>query len=186
MDRNECNLLTDLKNSKKEAFEYFFYNYYNNLLYVANQYLNDLDEAEEIVQEVFYRVWYYRKNIDPSLSFKSYIITIAKRLIFNKTKKEINRVTYEKYYKANHKESQNSLEDYLEFHELDQQINNKIDLLPPKRKEIFIMSRQEGMSHKEIACKLNISTNTVENHISKAIKFLKDSIIYIFLLFNLM
>ena len=182
MDINEKKLIKDLKKGKRKAFEYFFYTYYNKLLYTANQYLKNKDEAEEIVQEVFYRVWYYRSNMDPALSFKNYIITIAKNLIFNKAKKEITRITYEKYVRINQNYSHNALEDYLNFNELDQQINAKIDLLPPKRKEIFILSRQLGLSHKEIASKLNISTNTVENHINKAIKFLKEYIV-LFLLF---
>lgn len=181
MELNEEVYVQKLKKGDKKAFEYFFTTYYQKLLKVSNNYLDDLDEAEEIVQEVFYRVWYYRENIDPALSFKNYIITIAKRLIFNKAKKKVYQVTYEKYFKLNHEAFHNSLEEYLNFRQLDDQINQKISELPPKRREIFILSRQQGLSHKEIAEKLNISTNTVESQITKAVKFLKQTITLIIL-----
>jgi RNA polymerase sigma-70 factor, ECF subfamily len=182
---DEQKLIKNLIKGDTKAFEYFYLGYYKNLLFVANQYLHDLAEAEEIVQEVFCRVWHYRKNMDASLSFKAYIITIAKRLIYNKAKKKINQVTYEKYQQTHCRESSNILEEYLNFNELNQQINSKIQQLPDKRREIFIMSRIEGLSHKEIAEKLNISTNTVESQITKAIKFLKDSLIHLLVLFFL-
>ena len=139
----------DFNNGSKKAFEYFYSTYYHKLLKVANQYLDDIDEAEEIVQEVFYRVWYYRENIDPTLSFKSYIITIAKRLIFNKAKKKVHQVTYEKYFKYHHQAYHDSLQEYIDFRQLDEQISLRISELPPKRREIFILSRQQGLSHKE-------------------------------------
>jgi len=168
--------IRDLKRGSKKAFEYLFTTYYQKLLKVANQYLDDTDEAEEIVQEVFYRVWLYRENLKSTLSFKAYVITIAKRLIFNKAKKKVHQATYEKYFRLHNEPLNNSLEEYLNFSELDQRINQKIEGLPPKRREIFIMSRQQGLSHQEIAAKLNISTNTVESQITKAVKFLKQTI----------
>lgn len=183
MEINEESYALKLKKGDKRAFEYFFTTYYQKLLKVTNYYLDDLDEAEEIVQEVFYRVWYYRENIDPALSFKNYIITIAKRLIFNKAKKKVHQVTYEKYFKLHYQAYHNSLEEYLDFQQLDDQINLRIAELPPKRREIFVLSRQQGLSHKEIAEKLNISTNTVESQITKAVKFLKQTLTLIILSF---
>jgi RNA polymerase sigma-70 factor (family 1) len=181
MESHEEKLIKELRMGNKKAFEYFFNGYYQNLLNLANQYLHDLDEAEDIVQEVFYRVWHYKENMDPSLSFKAYIITIAKRLIYNKFKKKVHKITFEKYLKENKNNTENSLDEYINFTELDQRINFKIQQLPLKRREIFILSRQEGLSNKEIAEKLNISPNTVESQITKAIKFLRESVISLFL-----
>jgi len=178
----EEKLIRKLKKGDKKAFEYFFNEYYDKLLPVAAQYLNDWDEAEEVTQEVFYRVWYYRENMESHLSFKAYINTIAKRLIYNKARQKVIKLTYEKYLKSKNQHFNNSLEEYLNFNELDRQINQRVQLLPPKRKEIFILSRQEGLSHKEIAQKLNISTNTVESQITKAIKFIKESLLFLTLI----
>ncbi|MGK7395561.1 MAG: RNA polymerase sigma factor [Candidatus Cyclobacteriaceae bacterium M3_2C_046] len=176
MPEDESILIQKLKKGDKKAFEFFFNKFYDLLFSVATQYLNNRDEAEEVVQEVFYRVWCSRENLQPHLSFKAYIYTIAKRLIYNNSRKNLVRITYEQHYKASNLNANNSLEEYLNFHELDQQINLCIEQLPPKRKEIFIMSRQQGLSHKEIAEKLHISSHTVESQIAKALKFIKESL----------
>jgi RNA polymerase sigma-70 factor (ECF subfamily) len=185
MNPEEKIWIARLKAGNKPAFEYFFYRYYQSLLRVTCHYLNDQDEAEEIVQEVFYRVWLYRESMNPELSFKAYIITIAKRLIFNKARKKLNQLTYEKYLKNRMSEPQNQLQDYLDFSELDELINHRIAKLPPKRKEIFILSRQQGLSHKEIAEKLNISPNTVESQITKAIHFIREALVSLVVIFGL-
>lgn len=145
--------------------------------------MGDEEDAREIVQETFYRVWKYRQNMNASLSFKAYIITIAKRLIFNQAKKRLHELAYQEYYiKRHHDDRINELEDYLNFQELDNRIQSGIDSLPPKRREIFILSRHQGLSNQEIADKLNISVSTVENHMNKALKHLREIITALLLL----
>lgn len=175
-DTDEKKLIKNLIKGDKDAFAVLFDQYSANLLSIARSYLHDLEESEEIVQETFYRVWKYRENMDASLSFKAYIITIAKRLIFNRTKKKMHEIAYQDYYLAHKTKLNYEVDEYLDFQELDQQIQIAIDSLPEKRKKIFELSRHHGMSNQEIAAQLNISVSTVENQMNKALKYLKSTI----------
>jgi RNA polymerase sigma-70 factor, ECF subfamily len=187
LDTSEKLLIKKMIEGDPKAFSNLFERYAFNLLNVARMYINHREEAEEIVQETFYRVWKYRANMDPELSFKAYIITIAKRLIFNQAKKRMHELAYQEYFIKNFTEKNNPIDEIIDFKELDQKIRTAIDDLPPKRKEVFVLSRDHGLSTLEIAKKLNISVSTVENQINKAIKSIREAIamllFYLFLHF---
>jgi RNA polymerase sigma-70 factor (family 1) len=172
-------LIKKLIEGDQKAFSQLFNLYAANLLNVARKYLINKEEAEEIVQETFYRVWKYRENMDAQLSFKAYIITIAKRLIFNQTKKRMHEIAYQEYFVQQYKDDLSPIEEYIDFHELDRQIKTGIESLPPKCKETFLLSRQHGLSNHEIANKLNISLSTVENHMNKALNHLRKIIAFL-------
>ena len=117
------------------------------------------------------------------LSFKAYVVTISKRLIFNRAKKKMHELAYHEYYIQQNTGLTENLEDLLNFRELDQKITRGIESLPPKRKEIFILSREKGLSNREIADQLNISVSTVENQMNKSLKYLREliaSLLFIF------
>ncbi len=179
---NEKKLIKNLIKGNRDAYAVLFYQYASNLLSIAQSYLHDREESEEIVQETFYRVWKYRENMDASLSFKAYIITIAKRLIFNRAKKKMHEIAYKDYYLANQNSLNYEVDDYISFHELDNQLQKAMDNLPEKRRQIFVMSRQKGLSNQEIATQLGISVSTVENHMNKALNFLRNTITTTYLL----
>lgn len=169
-------LIKKLIKGDQKAFSELFNQYANNLFNVARRYVADREEAREIVQDTFYRVWKYRVNMDARLSFKAYIITIAKRLIFNHAKKRLHEMAYQEYFIKNHINRTNSIEEYIDFKELDKKIQSSIDNLPSKRKEIFLLSRREGCTNQEIANRLNISVSTVENQMNKALRYLREYI----------
>src|SRR5690606_35511577 len=98
----EVLLIGKLINGDQQAFSCLFNQYATNLLHIARKYVGDEEDAREIVQETFYRVWKYRQNMNASLSFKAYIITIAKRLIFNQAKKRLHELAYQEYYIKRH------------------------------------------------------------------------------------
>ncbi len=174
--RQETALIKKLIKGDQKAFSELFNLYANNLLNIIRRYVADQEEAREIVQETFYRVWKYRANMDARLSFKAYIITIAKRLIFNHTKKRLCEIAYQDYFLKNHINKTNSIEEYIDFEELDRKIQMSINNMPPKRREIFLLSRRMGYTNHDIAKKLNISVSTVENQMNKALKYLREYI----------
>lgn len=183
-NNEETKLIKKLIKGDREAFAILFNQYAANLLSIALSYIHDREESEEIVQETFYRVWKYRENMDASLSFKAYLITIAKRLIFNRAKKKMHEIAYQDYYLASRKNLNYEVDEYINFQELDSQLQQAIENLPEKRREIFKLSRQEGLTNQEIARRLGISVSTVENHMNKALKLLRTSIssTYLFLI----
>src|SRR5690606_11376897 len=94
-------LVGKLIKGDQKAFSELFGKYAANLLSVARKYVASREDAREIVQETFYRVWKYRENMNAQLSFKAYIVTIAKRLIFNQTKKRLHEIAYQEYFAKN-------------------------------------------------------------------------------------
>ena len=173
---NETFLLQALQKGNEDAVGVLFNTYSKRLYYVAFQYLNDREETLEIVQEVFYRVWLNRENINPELPFIPFIIKIAKNIIINKSRKRLVENAYLSFLEYKGETSSFPTEDTVLFGEITEIVNQLIDKFPPKRKEIFTLSRQSGFTNREIAQKLQISESTVENQINKALKTLKSKL----------
>jgi RNA polymerase sigma-70 factor (ECF subfamily) len=167
-------LIARLKQHDKEAFNLLFYMYAEKLFKFSLTFFNEEAEAEEIVQEVFLKIWLKRTTISDPSTFNAYIYTIAKNLIFNNLKKNIYKKKYESYLYSNHQAHQNDTENEVLYEETKQRIERALDLLPKKRKEVFFLSRQEGLKNKEIAEKLDISIKTVETHMSLSLKYLRE------------
>lgn len=176
---NEKTLVKELISKNETAFRKLFDKYRGDIYSYSYSMLKSKEYAEEIVQEVFLRVWLYRDRINSDLSFKSYIFTIARNLTFNFLNKAVGtkELREEIYYKS--QEFYNPIEDQIleaDYENIKKQI---IDELPPKRKLIFEMSRNEGKNYKEISKELGISISTVKTQMSKALgsfkKFLKEN-----------
>jgi len=166
-------LLTALKNGNEEAFELLFNKYSGRLYYVAKQYLYDHDEILEIVQEVFFKVWANHTKIKPELPFVPYLARIAKNLLINQSKRQIIEHSYlNSLSKRDYIENEQTT-DQIQYNEVRKIIDTVVESFPPKRQEVFLLSRKKGLSIKEISKQLNISESTVENHINKALKILR-------------
>ncbi|MBN2662399.1 MAG: RNA polymerase sigma-70 factor [Bacteroidales bacterium] len=162
--------------SDKRKFEEIFKLHYSELCSFAYNFTNDLEDAEETVQDVFYKLWSNKENLEIKTSIRAYLFSSVKNSCLNK-KKHIE--IREQYKEHNEKELQNNntnVEDFFEASELEEKIRTAIDKLPLQRKKVFILSRYEGLKYKEIAEKLDISVKTVENQISSALKFLKSEL----------
>jgi RNA polymerase sigma-70 factor (ECF subfamily) len=144
--------------------------------YFSLRYLKNNEEAEEIVQEVFTKLWENRHNLNPDLSFSGYLLTITKNTIFNDNRKRVNHQAYCEYVINFLHKNMRDLEREIICQDLMNKVNQSIDSLPPKRQEIFKLSRLGGLSHKEISKKLAISEKTIETHMRLAFKDLKREI----------
>jgi RNA polymerase sigma-70 factor (ECF subfamily) len=173
---DETSLLTDklilehLKNSNQGVFEMVFKYYYSGLVVYADQIINDTPVSEDIVQSVFMKLWETREKLEIR-SFRSYFIQCVK-----------NRcIDYLRNKEVRNKFSQQKISfDPIDFQEelwlrseLDEIIQQAIDRLPPRCREIFLMSRIENLKTSEIAERLELSGRTVETQISKALKLLR-------------
>ncbi len=131
-------------------------------------------QTEEAVQDIFLKIWEKRKDLDPALSFKSYLYTIA----LNTTKKIYRKRLQEKKYAQDivlelHTDHTSDI-DVLEYKNLLEYADRIINKLPSSRREIFIMSKKDGLKNAEIAERLNISEQTVKNQLVSAMKFLRS------------
>lgn len=171
---NDTDLVKSLSRGNILAFNTIFREYSKHLYYFALGYLKSEAEAEELVQEVFTRIWEKRADLKEECSLKSYMFTIA----FNLIKKHFRTRVYMSGYLNTQVKKDFDMQtlDNITHDSLLQFINQLIQKLPTRRREIFIRSRFEGSNIKEIAKEMKISHKTVENQLTDAIKFLRSNI----------
>lgn len=171
---NEKLLVSELMGGNEKAFRKLFNAYRNDVYAYSISIIKTKTLAEEIVQDVFLKIWQHRDRLNPDLSFKSYIFTITRNLTFNLITKVANnrKMKEEVFYKS--QKSYTPVEDRIA--EIDYELikNEAIELLPARRKIIFKMSREEGKSYEEISKELNISVSTVKGQMSKALATIRD------------
>ena len=166
-------MVESLRAGNEKAYAKLFQEYYRPLAVYANKYLNDLDSSKELVQDLFVSLYENRKTQLISTSLKSYLYQSVRNRCMNQLKKEAVRRDYQKQAKHSGA-SDDSLEDQIHANELEHQIFRIISQLSPKCREVFIMSRVNGIRNKEISNKLGISIRTVETHISNVLKALRQ------------
>lgn len=173
--QSDYELVTKLQKGDLEAFDQIFNKYGDRLFGFALKYLKSKEDTEGLVQDVFLKIWENRANLKKESSLKSYLFTIAyhnmcqlfrKRQIQTKFKEEIG---FGESLSVN-------LVDQLEYKSTLEQIDKLIDKLPEKQKMIFIQSRKEGKSTREIAEEMNLAPGTVDNQISATIKYLRKNL----------
>ncbi len=172
---NEFELIQKLKAGDSAAFETLFGLYAGKLFYFVNKYLDLKEEAEEIVQDVFLNLWKHKKEIRSEKAFKSYLYQIALNNIRNYFNKKLVQEKHKQLIALNYLFEKESNADELDYESVIKKVDQLIDQLPPKRKEIFLLSRKEGLDISEIADYLNISEATVKNQITSAVAFLKKT-----------
>jgi len=167
---------TELKILDKAQFEKLFNLHYSNLCAYANNFLKELEASEEVVQEVLFKLWVNRANIEITTSFQSYLYRAVRNSCLNVIKHVNIREEYKTHNERIIEMEQNSYDDTVVISELQEKIRNAIDQLPVERKKVFIMSRYDGLKYQEIADKLGISIKTVENQMGSALKFLREEL----------
>ncbi|MFN8254342.1 MAG: RNA polymerase sigma-70 factor [Bacteroidales bacterium] len=173
----------DLIEGKEKAFEYIYNKYAAKVYNFCRKLYLSHDDAEEMVQNVFISIWEHREQINPEKSFDSYLFTITKNRITDLYKKKLVNHAYINYTLNQQKDFEFVTENEILFTELNSRLEKAIEKLPDRCKEVFILSRKEEMSYKEIADKLEITESTVNSQITKALKILQSSI-FITLIFN--
>ena len=157
------------------SFINFYTQFFKNLIIESDKYVKDVDVAEEIVQDVFFKIWEKCAELDKIKSIKAYLY----RCVVNAS---INHINKQKTIAAHHQKiaeeiTLHDIERLDEENDLIVALYAEIDKLPTKCKEVFKLNRLERLKYKEIAAKLNISERTVENHIANALKVLKTNLL---------
>ncbi|MEO6523728.1 MAG: RNA polymerase sigma-70 factor [Mucilaginibacter sp.] len=156
------------------AFEKIYDLCSEKLFRLAFRFLKDVEQSEEIVQETFINLWVNREKLDSEGNVWLYLYVIGKRLSLN----ELRNITQSKIHTenllANFRETVNTTEESVFANEFELLTKKVIGDLPKQQQIIFRLSRFEGFSHREIADQLNISPNTVKNHMGTALKTIKS------------
>lgn len=169
----DCILISKIKRGDKNAFEQIYYKYSKILGYFLLGYLKSKEDAEEIIQETFLKVWENRSNLECESNFKSYLFQVSKNATINKLRRKNVEDIYRAYLFDHFFEADNSTENDIYFDDYQHIYQQVIEELPPRRKDIFLLSRQKGLTYDQIAKVMNISSKTVEKQMSEALKFVK-------------
>ena len=184
---NDPELIESLRRGDAQAYAHLVDTYNHRLCVYANSLLNDIPFSEDVVQNVFMKIWVRRNKLKPDLALKSYLYKSVYNGCLNHFKKNLTVTALEKKYIEGLDEIAERDDDALE--KLFAQVREAIEDLPPKCREIFLMSKKEGLTHPEIAEYLNISKNTIERQITIAFTRIRERIgnrsdIILFLLFG--
>lgn len=175
----DIDLNSRLRNGDNKAFELIYNRYSRELYYFINKYISDRERCDDIIHDSFLNLWNARERIRDSHPVQNYLFRITRNLVFKELRKQINTSQIFKNENSNEEleiHGENCVENSLADKEYSYIYNLAIDTLPPQRKRIFRMSREEGLNYKEIAGNLEISTQTVKEHMSLAMKSIKDYI----------
>lgn len=177
INKSNIELLKLLKDGDMTAFDIIYKKYSRRLYGFVFRYVKQEADTEEIVQEVFIKIWKSHDKLNIYSSFESFLFTIAHNATVNLLKKRAIEHKYVEHVKSLQRIDETyELTDEIHYKELMHKFHGLLNELSPRQKEIFQLSREDGLSHKEIAGKLGISANTVKNHLVTTLSFLKNKL----------
>lgn len=165
-----------LREGDVEAFDQVYKRYAEKLYAFSLKYLKSKEEAEELVQSVFLKVWENQKKLKKETSFKSYLFTIAYNEICNIFRRRKYQQNFLSTIDIEGTEASEETEEQIDFVFVKEQVDQIVAQLPEKYRKVFMKSRKEGKSTKEISDELNLSKGTVDNYISESIKFIRANL----------
>lgn len=170
----EEELILKLRSGNMLAFNLLFEEYSSKLYIFANGYLKSKEDAEGLVQDVFTTIWEKRGQLKPELSFKSFLFTIAYNNIKNhfRQKSQFRRFANNELFEKITTETVQE----IDYNSLRDHVLDIVKSLPEKRRLVFLKSRIEGLTNKEIAEELGLTKKTIENHLNLALKQVKNRI----------
>ncbi|SFW18237.1 RNA polymerase sigma-70 factor, ECF subfamily [Sinomicrobium oceani] len=172
---NETACISEIRSGNETAYRSVYLYFYERLCVYVLNFTGDREIAEDIVQEVFLKLWNNRKKLRPDGSLGGYLYRLTYNEYVNiyrqnlKQHRELELLRLKSLYELLHEEDE-------AFQEKVKQVTKIIEGLPPRCREIFILNKQQGLRHKEIAAQLDISVKTVENQVAKAMSLLRKKI----------
>lgn len=171
---NERELLLKLQQGDETAFEAIYREYSAGLFGFILRLVKDRDAAEDLLQELFIKAWDNRAGIDPDKSYRSFLFTIAKHIVYNYFRRASLEVQVAAYLASQASELYHHVEEELYVREYNDALQHAIDNLPPKRREVYIRCKIAGKSYQQVADELGCSVAAVNAHVVKATKTIKE------------
>jgi len=164
-----------LRTDGEAIFRIIYERYWDKLYLIAKKRLSDDFEAEEVVQDIFCNLWRKRYTLNLTKGFDNYLAVAVKFEVINKLAKRAKATAYEKHLAIALSEIDETTMQQLDYNELQQRFDLTVNALPEKCRIVFKLQHEMGYSQQQIADELDISTKTVEAHLSKARKTLRDT-----------
>jgi RNA polymerase sigma-70 factor (family 1) len=168
-------LVNRLREGDKMALTELYNTYWQLLFISAYNIIKDKELCEDIIQDIFMNIWNNREKLEINISLKGYLYACVRYQVFGHFRKNKDKIQVEFFNDLDRRFQYATPETEMMHNELLQQINTIIETLPEKCQLVYKLSREEQLSHKEIADRLKISTKTVENHITKALQTIRLS-----------
>jgi len=169
----EEEILRKLKDGQHDALDYLFDNYYNTMCNKALFYVKNPDRAEDVVQDVFLNIWKKRSEISINSTLKGYLMKCVTNRSLNFLR---DRKSYTNELDEQIMDDSVSIEEKIYYNETQEMILDHINALSPRCRQIFIMNRIDQMKYREISQELGISIKTVEHHVAKALRFMREKL----------
>jgi len=170
---DEKTLILGLKNGNISAFERIFSLYHKRIYNFCLSLYQSSDDAQEIVQRVFVALWEQRVQVDENKSIASYLYTIARYMVYQEFRQQVYKKAAFDHFILNSIELNESTMDELLYNELLDFLESVIERLPERQREIFKLNRFSGLTYRQIAEQLNISENTVDTQIRRALEVVR-------------
>jgi RNA polymerase sigma-70 factor (ECF subfamily) len=174
--QGESELMTLLANDSEHAFKFLYDRYSNRVYKLSLRYLKSPDLAKEIVQDVFLKLWFERKNMQVDKPVEAWLITVAKNKLINQFKKITHEWNKQLSLEVNANDYKYDVEAKLLNAEFEKQFSYMVNQLPQMQKQVFQFAKIDGLSYNEIATRLNISPLTVKTHMSRAMEKIRKSL----------
>lgn len=169
----ELKLIALLKQDSEYAFQLIYDHYRNRIYKLAVLYLKSPVLAQEAVQDIFLKLWFFRKDLHTETSIEPWLLTVSKNYLLNQLKSIAHQWIKIDDAQALENLAENYVEDALQMHEYKMHLNTAINSLSVKQKEVFLMARETGLTYKQIAEKMNTSPLTVKTHMARALTSIK-------------
>ncbi len=170
--KTEREIVEDLKEGMASAYDLLYGLYSTKLYYFALSILKSKQDAEEVVQSTFFKIWEKRNRLESNHSFKSFVFTIGYNVTVDILRERCKEKKYREFIMLKASANYNP-EDALEYGDLLNHVGQIVNKLPPRKNEIFQLNKLEHLSYNEIAQKLNITAKTVENSLNYSMNFIK-------------
>jgi RNA polymerase sigma-70 factor (ECF subfamily) len=170
---NENELLLQVAAGSERAFQVLFDCYHGKVYGTALKFLKSPEVAEEVVQDVFLKIWLKREEMPSVERFNAYLFIMTRNTIFNRIKKAAYEVSVQKEIARNFSEIDDQTENLLRDRQYQKILQEAMNLLPPQQKQVYHLAKVEGLSHEAIAERMQISRLTVKTHMAKALQTIR-------------
>ena len=174
LEKIDTHTLSLLQKGDEKAFDTIFWKYNSRVFHFIHSLLYDKTLAEDLTQNVFLKIWERHQDIQPEEGFEAYLFTIARNMVYKETEK---RLLSERFLDSiKQTDANNHVELDVDTESLKEYIDELVEQLPSSRKRIYLMSRKQHLTNKEIASQLSLSEKTVETQLYRALHFLRSKL----------
>ena len=174
---DEKELLLQLKDGSPAAFEQLYLRYSRRILGNICKFIHDGETAKEVLQDVFMKVWEKRALINTEQSFRSYLFTISRNLVYDYFRHQKLETKLQHYLSAGHSEAYTHIEEELLYKESNERYIRAVEKLPPQRRTVYTLCKIEGKSYQEVSNILGITPATISDHLLKANRHIRSELL---------